>query len=105
MILGVLSDSEIRSLKVGIITTRRVGNAVARSGIRRRLRGIVQRHGENLRAGHWLVMIPHAQSGGTASAALERDWLKLIQRAGMIAVQAEAGITTDPQQPEAVAET
>ena len=46
MIVGVLSDREIRSLKVGYITTRRVGNAVARSSIRRRLRGIVQRHGE-----------------------------------------------------------
>jgi ribonuclease P protein component len=99
MIVGVLSDGEIRSLKVGYITTRRVGNAVARSGIRRRLRGIVQRHGEHLQCGHWLVMIPHAQSGGISSAELERDWLKLVRRAGILEAETE-----QPQEPEALPE-
>ena len=84
MILGVLADSEIRSLKVGYITTRRLGNAVLRSGIRRRLRGVVQRHGLRLKSGHWLVMIPHTLSGEVGSADLERDWLKLVRRAGLL---------------------
>ena len=92
MIVGILSDSEIRSLKVGYITTRRVGNAVVRSGIRRRLRGIVQRHGDQLACGHWLVMIPHTSSGGASSAELERDWLKLMSRAGIL-LEDEAGQT------------
>lgn len=92
MIVGILADSEIRSLRVGYITTRRVGNAVVRSGIRRRLRGIVQRHGEQLACGHWLVMIPHALSGEISSAELERDWLKLVRRAGIF-VEDEAGHT------------
>jgi ribonuclease P protein component len=84
MILGVLADSEIRSLKVGYITTRRLGNAVLRSGIRRRLRGVVQRHGLRLKSGHWLVMIPHTLSGAAGSADLERDWLKLARKAGLL---------------------
>lgn len=83
MILGVLADAGIRSLKVGYITTRRVGNAVARSRVRRRLRGILQRHGEALRSGYWLVMIPHASSGDASSADFEKDWLKLVRKADL----------------------
>ena len=98
MIVGVLSDSEVRSLKVGYITTRRLGNAVVRSGIRRRLRGIVQRHGEHLKEGHWLVMIPHTLSGGATSAELERDWLKLLRRAGLLEKEAEQHQVDEPAQ-------
>jgi len=83
MILGVLADPEIRSLKVGYITTRRVGNAVARSRVRRRLRGILQRHGDSLKSGYWLVMIPHASSRDASSADFEKDWLKLVRRADL----------------------
>lgn len=87
MILGVLADGGVRSLKVGYITTRRMGNAVVRSRLRRRLRGIVQRHGGRIKCGHWLVMIPHALSGTASSAELERDWLKLVERAGILGEQ------------------
>ena len=99
MIVGVLADGGIRSLKVGYITTRRLGNAVVRSRTRRRLRGIVQRHGDQLASGHWLVMIPHALSGGASSAELERDWLKLVRRAGLLKSETEPTAAGERQEP------
>ena len=84
LVLGVLADSDVRSLKVGYITTRRVGNAVVRSRVRRRLRGILQRHGSELRPGHWLVMVARHGAATATSHELEEDWWRLTRRAGLV---------------------
>jgi len=84
MILGVLADESIRSLRVGYITTRRLGNAVTRVAVRRRLRGILQRQGAGLVPGHWLVMVAFTSSADATSEELERDWLKLVRRARLL---------------------
>ncbi len=84
MILGVLADESIRSLRVGYITTKRLGNAVTRVGVRRRLRGILQRHGAGVKPGHWLVMVAFTSSANATSAELESDWVKLAQRAQLL---------------------
>ena len=40
LVLGVLRDEDIANpIRVGYITTKRIGNAVARNAVRRRLRG------------------------------------------------------------------
>lgn len=85
LVIGVLADAEVRTLKVGYITTRRLGNAVTRSRVRRQLRGILQRNGAGLRCGHWLVMIARHSAAYASSAELERDWLQLVGRAELIA--------------------
>ena len=89
MILGVLADESVRTLRVGYITTRRLGNAVTRVGVRRRLRGILLRRGAELLPGHWLVMVAFTSAAQATSAELERDWLKLARRAELLAAPGE----------------
>lgn len=84
LVLGVMADAELRSLKVGYITTRRLGNAVTRVQVRRRLRGVLQRLGANLKAGHWLVMVARHSAAHATSAELEHDWTRLARRAGIL---------------------
>src|SRR6266550_5442199 len=43
--------------RVGFITSRRVGSAVARNRVRRRLREIVRRHQHDLRQDLWIVLV------------------------------------------------
>ena len=82
LVLGVLYDPEqVDSIKIGFITTKKLGNAVVRSRTRRRLRAIVQRHGEHLKHGHWIVTIPRYTAPGAESAALEKEWKYLAHRA------------------------
>jgi ribonuclease P protein component len=95
LVVGVLEDSEVRSLKVGYITTRRLGNAVTRTRVRRKLRGILQRHGGELRGGHWLVLVARHSAAHASSAELERDWLRQVRRAGLFADAATTAPTPD----------
>ncbi|MFK5923130.1 MAG: ribonuclease P protein component [Verrucomicrobiota bacterium] len=83
LLLGVLQDDSLPDLKIGYITTRRLGNAVARNRIRRRLRGIFQRLGDRLKGGHYLVVIPRGAAANASSEALEKEWKWLAHRSGL----------------------
>jgi ribonuclease P protein component len=84
LVLGVLSDPESApSVRVGYITTRRLGNAVVRNRVRRRLRGILQRTGERLKPGFFLVLIARQPAAEASSQALEKEWKWLAHRAGI----------------------
>ncbi|MCB1086512.1 MAG: ribonuclease P protein component [Verrucomicrobiae bacterium] len=84
LVLGVLSDPVMApSVRVGYITTKRLGNAVARNRVRRRLRGILQRTGERLKPGYCLVLIARHSAAEASSIALEKEWKWLAHRAGI----------------------
>ena len=84
--LGVLEAPEVaRTIKVGIITTKRLGNAVVRNRVRRRLRGILQRRGEGLKPGQCLVLVARGPAATADSAALEKEWNWLARKAGLYA--------------------
>lgn len=86
LVLGVLRDEELGDpVKVGYITTRRLGNAVVRNRVRRRLRGVLQRTGERLAPGYCLVLVARNQAANASSAALEKEWKWLAHRAGIFA--------------------
>jgi ribonuclease P protein component len=84
LVLGWLIDPEVAaSVRVGYITTRRIGNAVIRNRVRRRLRGILQRTGDRLKPGYCLVLIARNPAAGASSLALEKEWKWLAHRAGI----------------------
>lgn len=86
VILSTLEDVTLEHLKVGIITTKRVGKAHERNLVRRRVRAILQRHGEALaEPRRYLVTIPRRGSPSASFAELERDWLKLANRLKLMA--------------------
>lgn len=84
LVLGVLRDETVADpVKVGYITTRRLGNAVVRNRVRRRLRGILQRTGDRLLPGYCLVLIARNRAAVATSEALEKEWKWLAHRAGL----------------------
>lgn len=85
LLVGVLEVEEEAAFRVGLVTSRRVGGAVVRNRIRRRLREIVRRHQHELRAGFWMVIVARPAAAQASSAALGAEWLKLTRRAGLIA--------------------
>ena len=84
LMLGVLPVEAEKSFRLGLITSRRVGGAVVRNRVRRKLREIVRRHQHALTRGVWFVVIARPAAGGAASAALEKEWSRLAARAGLI---------------------
>ena len=90
LVLGLLHAPEkVQTVRVGYITTRRLGNAVTRNRVRRRLRGILQRTGDRLKPGNFLVLIARGPAANADSAALEKEWKWLAHRAKLFEGDAE----------------
>lgn len=84
LLLGVLDLADGSEFRVGLVTSKRVGGAVVRNRVRRRLREIVRRYQHEVRTGVWLVLVARPVAGRATSAQLEEEWLRLAQRAGLI---------------------
>lgn len=87
IILGVLASKveESTAFRAGFVTTKRIGNAVARNRVRRRLREIVRRHQHSVRRAIWIVVIARPAAAGASYGALEDEWLRLAKRAFILA--------------------
>lgn len=66
--------------RFGIITTKRIGNAVMRNTLRRRVREILRAHGEPLANGRYVVIVVRNRAALTDYAGLEKDFCKLLLR-------------------------
>jgi ribonuclease P protein component len=82
MTLGVLHGTG--DTKVGIITSKRVGSAVNRNRVRRRLREILRLARPQWASGFWLVIIARNRAADATFAELHAEWVKLAKRSGIL---------------------
>ncbi len=82
--LGVLPDPDTRTFKVGLVTSRKIGNAVIRNRTRRRLRAILQATGKSILGGHRLVVVASPQAAKVGSDRLMKEWKWLLHRSGLM---------------------
>lgn len=85
LVLGVFVQKEEKGFRAGFITTKRLGGAVVRNRVRRRLRDLVRKEQARLLPGFWIVLVarPHAASAGYRE--LKDEWLRLAERASILA--------------------
>jgi ribonuclease P protein component len=88
---GTLGQDSSERIRFGIILTRKVGNAVARNRVRRRVRGLLSKHGARISPGFQLVIIARYTAPAASFEDLERDWLKQLRRAGILLEEPEVG--------------
>ena len=70
--------------RCGFSVSRRVGNAVTRNRVRRRLREIVRRHLTTVAPGWDLVITARPASAGAPFGALSQSADELLRRAGLV---------------------
>jgi ribonuclease P protein component len=70
--------------RAGFVASRRVGCAVVRNRVRRRLREIVRQHQHELRGGFWFVIIAKNRAVSASYRSLEDEWLRLARRASIL---------------------
>jgi ribonuclease P protein component len=85
LMLGVLRSVAAGKTRAGFVTSGRLGGAIVRNRLRRRLRDIVRRHQHELVDDAWIVLIPRAHAVGASYEALEHEWLRLAKRASILA--------------------
>ena len=84
LVLGVLKDEGVAEFGYGLITGKKLGIAVKRNRIRRLLREIVRAHQAEIAPGWHFVVIGRWRAAAATLQELERDWLKLAKRLGIL---------------------
>lgn len=82
MVLSVLKG--VPESRVGLITSRRLGNAVVRNRVRRRLRELARTTRPQLQADCWLVLIGKRGASTAAFDSVREEWLRLARRASIL---------------------
>jgi ribonuclease P protein component len=85
LILGFLRPERIERFQVGFVTSKRIGGAVVRNRVRRRLRDVVRTQQGRLREGFWFVVIARPPAARASYAELKDEWLRLAERASILA--------------------
>jgi ribonuclease P protein component len=85
LILGALPTGEQNIFRVGFVTSKRIGGAVVRNRVRRRLRDIVRTHQAQLQQGFWFVLVARPAAARATYGALKDEWLRLAERASILA--------------------
>src|ERR1700731_4280703 len=85
LVLAILARETEAASRIGIVTTKRLGNAVTRNKIRGRIREIFRLNQHRVQTGIWLVTIARVSSATATFDELRRDWLRLAERASILA--------------------
>ncbi|HEV8619011.1 MAG TPA: ribonuclease P protein component [Candidatus Udaeobacter sp.] len=86
IVLATLAVQNSGASRAGFITSGRLGGAVVRNRVRRRLREIVRKHQHDLRDDFWIVVIARPGASKASYRALEDEWLRLAKRASILAL-------------------
>jgi ribonuclease P protein component len=84
LMLNVAPMEDSGQWRVGFVTSRRVGGAVVRNRVRRRLREIVRQYQHALRGGFWMVLVARRDAANASYQQLEHEWLRLARRASIL---------------------
>lgn len=83
MVLYVVS-SKTKNIKVGLAVTKKVGHAVVRNKIRRRLREIIKKQVPNLKQNNNIIVVARDNISSASFEKLSNEFLKLIKKADLI---------------------
>jgi ribonuclease P protein component len=83
LIVNILPRPDLRQARLGVVTGKSVGNAVARSRARRLLRESFRRHQPDLAGPVDLVLVARPSIAGKKFADVERDYLRVLKQAGI----------------------
>lgn len=84
MVLRVLRRDDATPARIGIITSRRVGGAVFRNRVRRRLRELVRVDRPRLAPNFWMVLIARPYAAEAKFQALREEWRALAKSGGVL---------------------
>lgn len=66
--------------RFGIVTTKRIGHAVVRNLMRRRVRELIRLHGAPLSMGYYVVVVVRKRATMAHYPKLENDFTKLVAK-------------------------
>ena len=80
-----LFQDESSPTQGAVVVSRRVGPAVIRNKVKRRLREIYRHELPRLKTGIWLIVTAKPAAARASLASLRSEWLRLAQRLSIFA--------------------
>jgi len=77
--MGVMSDQGTET-QGAVVVSRRVGSAVTRNKLKRRLREVFRLELPGLRSGLWIVVTVKPSAATATMQSLHSEWLRLARR-------------------------
>lgn len=87
LVLSTLADPDLPHHKAGVIATRKIGNAVTRNLLRRRVQAILAKHIHRIDdkdGPRYIVTVLRWRAPEATLDQLEKDWLKQATRLGIL---------------------
>lgn len=84
LVLSVLKEPSIPEFHFGLITSRKLGTAVTRNRIRRRLREVIRAQRDSISPGWMFVVIARWRAPEASLEDLRKDWQRLARKAGLL---------------------
>jgi len=84
LVLSTLEHSDLAHTKCAYITTKKIGKANVRNRVRRQLRAIMQKHGDQIDGNRYLVSIARWKAADASFDQMEKDWLRLAKKLGVL---------------------
>src|SRR4051812_43773469 len=84
IVLSVLKNVPNPEVRVGLITSRRVGGAVQRNRVRRRLREIVRKEIPRIAPGIWVTLVARQSAASASLQTLSAEWQQLARRSSIL---------------------
>ncbi len=82
-VLAMLKVETLTEFQFGLVTGKRLGNAVTRNRLRRQMREIIREHRAEIAPGWMFVTIARWRAPEADYADLEEDWVRLAKRQGL----------------------
>jgi len=82
--MGVMS-TDTAETQGAVVVSRRVGSAVIRNRVKRRLRDIYRHQLPSLKSGLWLVITAKTPAASASTEDLRAEWLRLGKRLSIFA--------------------
>ena len=84
IVLTVLQNAAGEPSRVGLVTSRRVGEAVERNRVRRRLREIVRADRPYVEPGYWFTLVARAPAAKASFQMLREEWRHLAKASRLL---------------------
>lgn len=83
-IIVFIASNNLNYNRFGIVSSKKVGNAVIRNRARRQMRAIIQKNWDQISKGHDFVIVARYNIKESIFAMLEKDFLTAVKKARLI---------------------